>query len=78
MKVVRVSVTDRQTHNLHYIKMMILVTVYKVKVKLMTVVGGDPKAAFSFATTLKCRRGCHSFPWIAPLCPCFIPYNAEY
>ena len=39
------------------------------KVKLATVVTGDRKAPFSIATTLRCRLGCYSFPWIAPLYP---------
>ena len=30
---------------------------------------GDPKAPFSITTTLKCREGRDSFPWIAPLYP---------
>ena len=38
-------------------------------VKLATVVEDDPKAPFSIATTLKCKRGRYSFPWIAPLYP---------
>ena len=37
--------------------------------KLATVVEGDPKAPFSIATTPRCRGGCYSFPWIAPLYP---------
>ena len=45
--------------------------------KLVTVVEGDQKAPFSIATTLRCRRGCYSFPWIAPLYPWYIPYNSE-
>ena len=44
----------------------------------MTVDGGEPKASFSIATTLKCGRRCYSFPWIAPLYPWSIPYNAEW
>ena len=30
---------------------------------------GQSKGSFSIATTLKCRGGCYSFPWIAPLTP---------
>ena len=37
--------------------------------KLATVVEGDPNAPFSIATTLRCRSGWYSFPWIAPLYP---------
>ena len=33
------------------------------KVKLATVVEGDPKAPFSIATTPRCRGGRYSFPW---------------
>ena len=33
------------------------------KVKLATVVEGDPKAPFSIATTPWCRGGCYSFPF---------------
>ena len=32
------------------------------KVKLATIVEGDPKAPFSIATTPRCRGGCYSFP----------------
>ena len=39
----------------------------KVKVKLATLVEGNPKAPFSQATTLGCRGGQYSIPWIAPL-----------
>ena len=35
--------------------------------KFMTVVEGDQKAPFSIATTLGCRGGRYSFPWIVPL-----------
>ena len=34
------------------------------KVKLATVVEGDPKAPFSVATTPRCRGGRYSFPWM--------------
>ena len=46
--------------------------------KLATLVEGDPKAPFSIATTPRCRGGCYSFPWIAPLYPWSLPYNAEW
>ena len=39
------------------------------KVKLATIVEGDPKAPFSIATTRRCREGRYSIPWIAPLYP---------
>ena len=38
---------------------------------------GWPKAPFSIATTARCRGGHYSFPWIAPLYPWTVPYNAE-
>ena len=34
------------------------------KVNLTTIVKGDKKAPFSIATTLRCRGGRYSFPWI--------------
>ena len=40
-----------------------------VKVKLATLVEGDPKAPFSIATTPNCRREHYSIPRIAPLYP---------
>ena len=43
----------------HYNDLFILIKV--------TVVEGNPKAPFSLATTLRCRGGHYSFPWIAPL-----------
>ena len=49
----------------------------KSKVKLATIVEGDPKAPFSIATTPRCRGGRYSIPWIAPLYPWTVPYNAE-
>ena len=45
--------------------------------KLATIVEGDPKAPFSIATTPRCRGGRYSIPWIAPLYPWTVPYNAE-
>ena len=38
-------------------------------VKLAIEVDGDPKAPFSIATTLRCRGGRYSFPWISLLYP---------
>ena len=40
--------------------------IYKVKVKLATVVEGDKKTPFSIATTPRCWRGRQVFLWIAP------------
>ena len=48
------------------------------KVKLATLVEIDPKASFLIATTPKCMGGRYSFPWIAPLYPRSLPYNAEF
>ena len=39
------------------------------KVKLATIVEGDPKIPFSIATTPRCRGGRYSIPRIAPLYP---------
>ena len=41
--------------------------IYLSKVKLVTLVEGDPKAPFSLATTRRCWGGHYSIPWIAPL-----------
>ena len=41
----------------------------KIKVNLAMIVNDNQKAPFSIATTPKCRVGCYSFPWIAPLYP---------
>ena len=46
-------------------------------VKLATLVEGYQKAPFSIAITTRCRAGYYSFPWIAPLYPCYVPYIAE-
>ena len=46
----------------------VCVNIY-IKVKLATIVEGDPKAPFSIATTPRCRGGRYSIPWIAPLYP---------
>ena len=63
-------------HNLHsYI--YIYIYIYKEKVKLATLVEGDPKAPFSIATTQRCRGGRYSIPRIAPLYLWSIPRNAE-
>ena len=50
---------------------------YQSRVKLATIVEGDPKAPFSIATTPRCRRGRYTFPWIAPLYPWYISYIAQ-
>ena len=45
--------------------------------KLATFVEGDSKAPFSIATTPKCSGERYSIPWMAPLYPSSLPYNAE-
>ena len=50
------------TGNLHY-------QFCRAIVKLATLVESDPKSPFLIATTPKCRGGCYSFHWIAPLFP---------
>ena len=45
-------------------------------VKLTTIDEGDLKAPFSIITTPRCREGRYSFPWIVPLYPWSLPYNA--
>ena len=49
----------------------------KGKVKLVTLVEGDPLVPFSIATTPRCRREHYSIPWIAPLYPWSLPYSSE-
>ena len=44
---------------------------------LVTVVEGNPKAPFAITITPRCRGGCYSIPWIAPLYPWSLSYNAE-
>ena len=46
-------------------------------VKLAILVEVDPKAPFSIATTPRSKGGRYSIPWIAPLYPWSLPYNAE-
>ena len=47
------------------------------KIKVATLVEGDPKAPFSIATTPRCRGGYNFIPWIAPLYLWSISYSAE-
>ena len=39
----------------------------KIKVKLATIVEGNPMIPFSKATAPRCRGECYSIPWISPL-----------
>ena len=48
-----------------------------IKQKLATLIEGDPKASFSIATAQRCTEGRYSIPWIAPLYPWSLTYNAE-
>ena len=55
---------------------MLIIYAQLYRFKLATIVEGDLKAPFSVATTSRCWEGRYSFPWIAPLYPWSIPYNA--
>ena len=44
---------------------------------MATIIEGDPKVHFSIAATPRCRGGYYYFPWIVPLYPWSLPYNAE-
>ena len=44
---------------------------------MATLVGGDPNAPFSIATTPRCRREHYSIPWIAPFYPLSLTYSTE-
>ena len=57
--------------------MPLIICLYTVKVKLVTVVESVQKAPFSIATTPRCRGGRNSFPWIAPLYSWSSPYIAK-
>ena len=48
-----------------YIYIYMYIFTYKYIYKSGNVVEGNQKALFSILTTLECRRGCYSFPWIA-------------
>ena len=66
------------THTHIYMGMCVCVCVCTYsKVKLATIVEGDPKAPFSIATTPSCREGHYSFPRISPHYPWSVPYNAK-
>ena len=67
---IKVSFTDWKNYHIYDIKVLLLLL-------LVTVVEGDPKIPFSIATTPRYRGRRYSFPWIAPLNPWSLPYNAE-
>ena len=48
---------------LAFLKYQFNQTIYLCKVKLVTLLEGDPKAPFSIATTPRCRGGHYSIPW---------------
>ena len=56
-----------------YIHVIVVIFTYKfhtLNVKLLaTLVEGVLKTPLSTATTPRCREGCYSIPWIAPLYP---------
>ena len=54
---------------LSFLLLRSLIVYHGYKVKLVTLVEGDPEASFSIATIPRCRGGCYFIPWIAPLYP---------
>ena len=56
-------------NNCFYKVIYILRQTAMYKVKLATIIEGNPKAPFLIATTPRGRRGRYSFSWIAPLYP---------
>ena len=54
-----------------------MIFIVNIKFSTIVVAEGTPKAPFSIATTLRCKGGHYSFPWIAQLYPWYIPYDAE-
>ena len=54
------------------------VYVFMCMYTLATVAKGDQKAPFSITTTLRCRGGHYSFPWIDPLYPWYVPNISEH
>ena len=47
------------------------------QVKLANAVEGDQKALFSIVTILRCKGGCYTLSWNAPLYPKTVSYNAK-
>ena len=62
-----VYMLEAHTHTHTHIYIYIYIYIYIVK--LAAIVEDHLKAPFSIAATLRCRGGCNSFPWIAPLYP---------
>ena len=61
--------TNSDVHQSNFIWDCFLSIEFISKVKLATIVEGDPKAPFSIYTTPRCRGGRFSIPWIAPIYP---------
>ena len=51
---------------------------YTNRVLNYILVESNLKAPFSIAIILRCMGGHYPIPWIAPLYPWYVPYNAEY
>ena len=56
-----------QKYGLVYNKNIYILTQKVSKIKLATVIEGDPMSPFPIAATSRCRRGHYSFLWFAPL-----------
>ena len=67
----------------HFIRLIynvvlyIYIYIYISKVKLVTIVKGDPKTPFSITTRPRCRRGRYFIPCIAPFYSWSLLYSAE-
>ena len=62
----------------NYYRLFNAKSIFIVISKVDDIVEGDPKASFSMASTPRCWGGRYSIPWITPIYPWSIPYNAEY
>ena len=60
-----VSQSPREFYLYHFLGRIAVCTYINIKVNKE----GDQKAPFSLATTPRCKGGCYSFRWIAPLYP---------
>ena len=54
----------------------IYIYIYKVS-KIGNCCQGQPEGFLLISYYTICKGGCYSFPWITPLYPRAIPYNAE-